>query len=439
MGFLNNIFNHKKGKKVFVLGLDGVPFTFMDRIIKEGKMPVFKSLLDKGEFKRMNSVLPTISSVAWSSFMTGKDAAGHNIYGFVDREANPFKLFIPTSRKMKASTIWHELSEMGKRSIVMNVPVTYPPDKINGIIVSGFLATNINKAAYPQEIVEELKALDYIIDADTWIARDSKDKFMDELYHVLERRFKTMFKFIKEKEWDYFQCHIMETDRINHFYWTDMEEKNEYAELFYKFYQKIDEYIKQLLEILDDEIELIILSDHGFCSINKEVEVNKWLEDRGYLKYRVEAPESVADMAGESKAYSLLPGRIFINRSGREELGTVDAREYFDLREEIKEGFLVLKDEDSGQKIIKDVFFREELYNGPYLEQAADIIIVPEEGYDLKGGVGRENLMEKRFIQGMHTYDDAFIYMKKIGEEDSLKEIEEIKDVKKIIIDKFRG
>ncbi len=439
MGFLNNIFNHKKGKKVFVLGLDGVPFTFMDRIIKEGKMPVFKSLLDKGEFKRMNSVLPTISSVAWSSFMTGKDAAGHNIYGFVDREANPFKLFIPTSRKMKASTIWHELSEMGKRSIVMNVPVTYPPDKINGIIVSGFLATNINKAAYPQEIVEELKALDYIIDADTWIARDSKDKFMDELYHVLERRFKTMFKFIKEKEWDYFQCHIMETDRINHFYWTDMEENNEYAEPFYKFYKKIDEYIKQLLEILDDEIELIILSDHGFCSINKEVEVNKWLEDRGYLKYRVEAPESVADMAGESKAYSLLPGRIFINRSGREVLGTVDAREYFDLREEIKEGFLVLKDEDSGQKIIKDVFFREELYNGPYLEQAADIIIVPEEGYDLKGGVGRENLMEKRFIQGMHTYDDAFIYMKKIGEEDSLKEIEEIKDVKKIIIDKFRG
>jgi len=117
MGFLNNIFNHKKGKKIFVLGLDGVPFTFMDRIIKEGKMPVFKSLLDKGEFKRMNSVLPTISSVAWSSFMTGKDAAGHNIYGFVDREANPFKLFIPTSRKMKASTIWHELSEMGKRSM----------------------------------------------------------------------------------------------------------------------------------------------------------------------------------------------------------------------------------------------------------------------------------------------------------------------------------
>ena len=439
MGLFNNIFSKNK-KKMVVLGLDGVPFTFMKRMIKEGKMPVFKSLLNKGSFKRMNSVLPTISSVAWSTFMTGEDASGHNIFGFIDRKADPFKLYIPTAKHLKAPTIWDRLGEENMRSVVLNVPVTYPPRKIKGTLVSGFLATDLSKATFPEETAQELEDMNYVIDADTWVARDSKKKFIGDLNYALDRRFKTMFKFLEEKKWNYFQCHIMETDRINHFYWADMVDENpDFVNEFYEFYKKIDDYIGKLLKKLDDDTQLIILSDHGFSKIKKEVQLNYWLEEKGYLKYNKakDNVENLENMSSESKAYSLLPGRIYINRKGREEMGTVAASEYFKLREKIKEELLELKDNETNKKIIKDVFFREEIYNGPYLEQAADLIAVPHRGYDLKGKAAPANFIEEGFIQGMHTFDDAFIYLKNNDYGLDITDIEEIRDVNPLILKYF--
>lgn len=438
MGFFNKIFGGKKDKKMIVLGLDGVPYTFMKKMADNSVLPVFNSLLAEGEFKRINSVFPTVSSVAWSSFMTGEDASGHNIFGFIDRKPDPFELFIPTAKNRRGETIWDKLAGLDKKSIVINVPVTYPPKNIKGIMVSGFLATDLSKATRPTGIAAELEEMDYVIDADTWIARRSRKDFLIELNHALERRFETMFKFLEEKEWDYLQCHIMETDRINHFFWRDMENNHpHFKENFLKFYKKIDDYLGKLLERIDDNTDLIILSDHGFCSTKKEVELNYWLEKEGYLDYNVDEPENIADMTADSRAYSLLPGRIFINREGREERGIVSNKEYETLRQELKNGLLELKDKETGDMIIKDVYYREELYSGPYLEQAADLIAVPNRGYDLKGGVAEEAFLQEGFIQGMHTYDDAFIYSQCQEGRNSLDNIEGIQDVKNFIIERF--
>ncbi|MFW6266652.1 MAG: alkaline phosphatase family protein [Halanaerobiales bacterium] len=439
MGFFDKIMG-RDDKKLIVVGLDGVPYTFMKRLIDEGKIPNFAELTDRGGFKRMNSVLPTISSVAWSTFMTGEDAAGHNIFGFIDRRANPFKLYVPTSGYLKAPTIWDKLGEKNKRSIVLNVPVTYPPKEVNGILVSGFLATDINKAVYPDSYVQKLKDLDYIIDVDPWQARESKDEFLDELNRALENRFQTMFEFMEDEPWDYFQCHIMETDRINHFYWGDMKEGDpRYEEAFYSFYEKIDGYLGELKNKIDDNTELIILSDHGFCRVEKEVELNHWLKEEGYLKYDKNEIESVADMSADTKAYSLLPGRIFINLSGREEKGTVDKSEYNKLRKELKEKLLKLEDTKNDRKIIREVYFREDIYDGPYLERAADLIAVPERGYDLKASANPDKLLQEGFIQGMHTYDDAFVFTGEGEIVDGLEEVEEIRDVHHLIMDYYNG
>ncbi|MFW5992354.1 MAG: alkaline phosphatase family protein, partial [Halanaerobiaceae bacterium] len=151
MRFIKNLFkkkgkrsDHKKGnKKFFVLGLDGVPCSFIEKLVEDNKLPVFNDLMESGQFQRINSVLPTISSVAWSSFMTGEDAGGHNIFGFVDREPDPFNIFIPTANRRKGEVIWERLDQMNKKSIVINVPMTYPPSPINGKLISGFLATDL--------------------------------------------------------------------------------------------------------------------------------------------------------------------------------------------------------------------------------------------------------------------------------------------------------
>lgn len=98
---------------------------------------------------------------------------------------------------------------------------------------------------------------------------------------------------------------------------------------------------------------------------------------------------------------------------------------------------LDLQDERTGDMIITDVFYREQIYSGPYLEQAADLVAVPRRGYDLKARVGQDSFLHRGVIQGMHTPDDAFIYLRNNGSERQLTGVEKIEDVRDIISNYF--
>lgn len=347
----------------------------------------------------------------------------------MDRTPNPFQIKIPTASDRKAKTIWQLLSEQGKRVIVMNVPLTYPPEEVNGILTSCFLCTDISKSSYPKGFSNYLKSKEYIIDVDAWLAKDNKRKFMDELYRALEKRFEITLELMDKEDWYFFQLHIMETDRLFHFFWSDLETKGEYYSDIVKFFNKLDTYIGSLQNKLSSYDRLIILSDHGFCGIKSEVQLNVWLKKQGLLKF-LDSKNKLTDYHRDTICYSLLPGRIFINLEGREEKGTVKINDYPSIREEIKHRLLDFTEPKSGEKIIDKVYFREEIYSGPYLDNAADIITHPKRGYDLKGGLEKEEIFDKTHISGMHTYDDAFICAKNCN----INKVETIQDVKEIIL-----
>ncbi len=413
MGLFGNLF--KKKKRISVIGLDGVPHSFLLKRMKDGTMPFLKKLVDSGgHFQRMNSVIPTISSVAWSTFMTGKDCSGHGIFGFIDRHEDPFKMYIPLAKNMRSETLWEYLSKKDKRVFVMNVPVTYPPKKVNGTLISGFLCTDISKSSYPAEVAEELKSMDYVIDADAWLARESKDKFMDQLFKVLKKRFEVMTHFYKKEKWDFFQCHIMDTDRLSHFFWKEYESgSGKFHDGFIRFFNVIDTELEKFSKLMGQDDTLMILSDHGFCLAEKEFYINKWLRDEGYLKFDNPDPKNIEGMNPDSKAYSLIPGRVFINLKGREEKGSVAPSEYDKLRDELIRKIKKIKDPETGEEFIKDVFKREDIYDGEFIDDVADLIVIPRDGIDVKGNVNKSKLLEEGFISGMHTYHDAFLYLNK--------------------------
>ncbi len=418
-----------KKTKMFVLGLDGTPYSLLkDGLLKE-VMPHLSGIMAQNG-RRMNSVYPTVSSVAWATYMTGVDPSGHNIFGFVDRIPNPFSLKIPTAIDRRGTSLWKELSQKGKRVIVINVPMTYPPEEVNGILVSDFLCTDINKVSYPSSFNSYLKDKGYVIDVDAWLAKENKGKFMDELHRAMEKRFEITFELMNREKWDFFQLHIMETDRLFHFFWKDLEMQGEYYPDIKKFFVKLDTYIGKLQGKLTSEDRLIILSDHGFCAIKYEVQLNAWLQKQGLLKFN-NGEKKLPDYHKDSLCYSLLPGRIFINLEEREEKGTVKKSEYENLRKDIKQRLLDLSCPESGEKIIDKVFFREEIYSGPYFENAADIIAYPKRGYDLKGKSENGDIFEKSHLNGMHTFDDAFIY----GKNCEISGVNSIQDVKSVILD----
>jgi predicted AlkP superfamily phosphohydrolase/phosphomutase len=417
MGLFGRLRRKEKPRRLVFIGLDGTPYTFMRRLIEEGRAPNAARLIEQGSLLRMDSMWPWVSSVAWSSMMTGVNPAKHNIFGFIDRDPATYKQFIPTSRNMKAKTLWEVLSEAGKRVIVVNVPVTYPPRQVNGILVGGFLSPNLDKAVYPASYVQTLKTLDYIVDADPWKARESKDLALQEVNAALDARIRTLFYLLEHEEWDYLHVHVMETDRLHHFLWQQMEEGDPtYAPAFYAFYRRIDDMLGELAGRLDDNTTLMWMADHGFCTIKKEVYVNRWLMDRGWLKLRNVPPDrqkGLDEIDPSSVAYSLDPGRVVIRVRGREKEGCVaPGAEYEAIRDEIATAALALCDPDDGERIFQAAFKREDLYHGPYLEQAADLILAPYDGYDPKGALYKEMLTYKGDeLVGMHTFDDAMFYV----------------------------
>jgi predicted AlkP superfamily phosphohydrolase/phosphomutase len=172
----------------------------------------------------------------------------------------------------------------------------------------------------------------------------------------------------------------------------------------------------QLAAKLDEHTTLLWMADHGFCSIKKEVYVNRWLRDQGWLKLRNVPPDrkkGLDEIDPASVAYSLDPGRVVIRLRGREKEGAVaPGAEYESLREEIAAAALELRDPESDDAIFQAAFRREELYHGPYLEQAADLILAPYDGYDPKGPLYKETLTYKGDeLVGMHTFDDAMLYV----------------------------
>ncbi len=404
--------------RVCFIGLDGTPFSLLQRMMREGITPNIAALASTGSLRPMHSIYPWVSSVAWSSFMTGQNPAKHGIFGFVDRDPATGKTYIPTARNMVSPTLWDHLSQAGKRVVVVNVPVTFPPKPVNGVLVGCFLSPSLDKTVYPESLLPALKRLEYRIDTDPWKARESREAGMADILDALEKRLRTLFYLLENEAWDYFMMVIMETDRLHHFYFEPMEQNDPvWAPAFFDVYRRIDAAIGQVRAKLDDNTTLMLMSDHGFCSIKQEVFHNHWLAQEGYLKLnrppeQIKGPD-LTTLAPETLAYCLDPGRIFVNLKGREREGRVEpGAAYERLRDELIAGAEALRDPATGARMTAKAYRREELYDGPLLARAADIILAPVNGYDPKGALYKGVLTYKdKMMVGMHTYEDAMLYI----------------------------
>jgi len=383
--------------RVFVLAIDGVPFSLLR------ELELFRDLWGEGDLVQMDSVLPTLSSIAWTNFQTGRNPGKHGIFGFIDRKLNPFEIYIPLSRDIKSPTIYELTSESNLNAISVNIPLTYPPRHIKGIMVSGFLCTDIKRGTYPPDFSEYLLKIAYIIDVDPSLAYTDKDKFLKMIYQAFERRI-DLLDFLLEEEWDLLVFHIMETDRIQHFFGKDDPE-------FLEFFKVLEKKVMEIYKRIPEEVEFIMLSDHGFTGIKYDVNISNWLEERGYLKFKGDRSWGF-NALGKTVAYSLIPGRVYIAEKSREPFGIVEEgdreRIVLELVEQLKE----LRAPSTEEPVFKRVYRKEELYTGEYTDLAPDIILEPSYGYNLVSKLDSEWLFQRPRQKGMHTKDDAFLFLK---------------------------
>ncbi len=415
------LFGRKRKNRVFVLGLDGVPYELLIRFTSQGLMPSIAEIIKRGCLQKMRVPLPEISSVSWTSFMTGTNPGTHGIFGFVDLKPQSYHIRFPSFKDLKAPTVWDKLGEQSKRCMVINQPATYPASPINGVLISGFVAIELGKAVAPDSYLPKLRRLNYQIDIDTMRARQDHDFLFRELDRTLEAR-QRVADHLWEEEWDYFQLVVTGTDRLHHFVWEGIEdESHPYHQHIVNYYQKVDQLGSNLYEkfsrLTNGEGQFFILSDHGFTGIRQEVYLNSWLRQEGYLSFRVPQPSSLEDIGEGTVAFALDPNRIYLNRKGKFPRGVVGENEAATLREEIRRKLQGM--EHQRRRVVEKVFLGEELYSGPWVDMGPDLVVLSRYGYDMKGSVKEKEVFGRSNLQGMHTWDNAFFFSReKVNKED---------------------
>jgi predicted AlkP superfamily phosphohydrolase/phosphomutase len=289
------------------------------------------------------------------------------------------------------------------------MPHTYPAYPMNGILVSGFVAIDLKKATYPDSAFTYLSRMGYLIDVAAEKAKEDKAAFMKSLFECFEVRKKAISHFFTQEPWDLFFACITETDRLHHFFFdASTDKENPYYQSFLRFYAELDNWIQTLyndfVHLSDGKGLFMILSDHGFAPIKKEVYINQFLKEKGLLFLRDEG-DFYERIENKTTAFNLDPCRIYIHDKMAYPNGRIRREEKAEVLTKIKEALKALKED--GNPVIDRIYQKEEIYHGSQTERAPDLVCLPNEGYDLKGSLEKNRIFSDSPFKGMHTWHDA--------------------------------
>ncbi|MBI5564081.1 MAG: alkaline phosphatase family protein, partial [Chloroflexi bacterium] len=326
----------------------------------------------------------------------------------------------------------------GQRVITINIPYTYPPRPINGIMIGGPFAPALTRdVVYPPEYFDTLKdiAPDYFVIADYDArAADPLSSFAAKLRREVELREQVSLALMQREAWDVFVVVVMATDEVQHSFWHCMEAADgdplvKYRDVIRGIYRRCDELVGKLLAALPQDgraTDVIILSDHGAGRFEWMVNLNQWLAQQGLLhfntqqvnplkrlrttitqraahfyrhavpgqtratirnwlgaqrfgkvqaEFRSTLATSTIDWA-QTQVYALgAGGNFYINLQGREPNGIVRPEDYETVRQRVIDGLMMLRAPDAGQPMVAKAYRREEIYHGAKLDFAPDVIV----------------------------------------------------------------
>lgn len=454
--------------RVSVIGLDGATFRLILPWVREGKLPTLGEIMEKGAWGGLESTIHPLSPQAWASFMTGKNPGKHGIFEFVEHKPKSYDLRYVNGGSIQGKTLWRILSDADKRVCVVNVPFTYPPEKVNGCLIAGLDSPGPRSDfCYPPELLEEIthKFGEYQLRRHPYKARP--ETYLNEILGQFDYIFKVV-KYLKVKEpWDLFMVVFESTDLVQHFYWhyafpeefgIPATKQENLAEAILNVYKKIDAGLHELLGLCDKDETVLVMSDHGFSPCRKIFFMDNWLREQGYLSYHGENQKSYtltrALHAGFQKHFpnwlkgwvtSIMPRlrdklrsylttamidwshtkafslgidstNIFINLKGKFPEGIVEkGGEYESLRDELVKRLEKLVDPATGERVVARVYGREELYHGDCIDKAPDLLVTWRDfEYNTRRGYGREG--EGSFGSSLeHSDASAYSSLQKSG------------------------
>ena len=429
-------------RSVFVVGLDGATWKVLKPLIKRKKLPFIENLMDSSSFGLLESTIPPLSAPAWVTFQTGVNPGKHAIFEFLNYRTKDGSPVLNTANNIKSKRIWEILAEYDLKSLVINMPLSYPVKKMKGIIISSFLTPIGATFAYPKSVEKVLKNIDYEIDLlvdntyglmpDKKLSAKDRGYYLQRLleiskkrviaYKLLNRTDKFSFQFILFKECDVAQ----------HLFWGLPELSKFYISLDLLLGHLYEEYQKQ-----EGDKNFIIISDHGFHKAavrqfspyvflgsfpsekNAVIPKNIWKLARLVNAKLNEYDISHASCSFIRKISNFLLdyGRRDLTKSNRI-TPTLFGIYFNKMNSGEKEILMIkmlykLKSLNKKHKIFDVVFTPGEFYRGGYLKDLPDIIWKVNEGYTIDTSPYAENLISSREsrLRGDHEADRNGIFI----------------------------
>ncbi len=375
--------------KICILGLDcaapGILFG-------DSRLTNIRKLMSSGVWGRLESVIPPITVPAWMCMSTSQDPGSLGVYGFRNRTNYTYAgLSITNSASIKEPAMWDYLGQHGKRSILVGVPPGFPPRRVNGIAVGCFLTPDPvkNDFTHPAEIKKEITAVvgDYAVDVPGF-RTDDKTWLKTQIFDMSRKQWQVVRFLMKEKPWDYFHYVDIGLDRVHHGFWDSYDQQhihyhagNPYENVIPEYYAWLNEQIGQVLEMLDGQTIVLIVSDHGAQRLDGGFAVNEWLVREGLLVLDQEFPKEPTPFAkvkvnwAKTRVWSEggYYARVFFNLEGREPRGVIPVAQYESFRDEMKQRFEALNDQQ-GRPLNSLVFKPQEIYRN-VRNVAPDLIV----------------------------------------------------------------
>lgn len=425
---------NRKSRKVLLIGLDGATWELLKPWMQEGRLPTLHRLMSKGASGDLTSIVPPLTAAAWISLCTGKNPAKHGVFDFVFPRSSSYDVSVADIGMRDSKAIWNAISDHGKKVAVVGVPMTYPPEEVNGLVISSFMTPDSeSQYTYPLELKQELNSKGYEFPTSLSERNRSRNvrSFLHEVAADTEKRVRTVLYLLENKPWDLFAFVFLSPDLLQHDLWHILdsshphhrESQNRYLEDIAGFYTRLDGYLADILSKVDDSTLVLVVSDHGFGKATHFFYVNNWLLSEGllqpknnllsrskYLMFKL----GITPMNGfkllsllglgwlrksfrfgrnydrvkritfsfddiewsKTKAFSVGNfGQIYVNVRGRQPCGIVEPGEdYEQLRQEIANKLLEYRNPTTGKNVVESVLKKEETFSGPRMDYAPDLI-----------------------------------------------------------------
>ena len=449
--------------KVLVIGIDGSTLTIIEPMVKDGRIPNMARLINEGSWGVLESTLPPVTIPAWVSMMTGKNPGKLGCFDFLKRVGHGVE---PLGNCYgNNAPIWQTLNRYGFRTGVMNLPGTYPPEEVDGFMITGMLTPSKRKPySYPAVLSAELEQTvhDYEIDVSQWQYFD-EGILIKDVYQMTEKRDLAIEYLMEHVPCDFYMLVFTGSDRLQHVLWDK-------PEIIEAFYEELDGVIGNILKFFGEDTTVFVVSDHGFGPLERTFFVNEWLRRKRLFRIKRKVKDGVFIKIGRfferlyrflgerelvkpivgflnwivgfdwlqkftyaylsrerlekrvnwerTKAFSCVHtphfGHIYINIKGKMEGGCVLEEERRTLQDLIIKELTSLSDPITGERMHVEAYKSENIYVGPHVAEAPDVVFLINEGrceVDAKVGDGKLFAKGSPFTgwKGTHTKDGVFI------------------------------